>query len=294
MTLATAQLPQTAPVPADRAGPACRRRRGRAAATRRPGPEARHRRRRLDRSPLAHARPSGRCRSRSGATATARGSSPGGRPRTCRRSGRLSGPCATWRSDGTATSPDRPRYRRAAFQVRTWIRRRCPNALPYSNRKRLPCGSTTPIGAGPFPMPCQTAARSIDNEFVDRTCRRPDLPAPAQDCQVAVVRAPPRAVTPRKEQRKEAPAPALSSRPSPRERTDATMRQAKSLLAATFPARADGRDNAPGQVVISGDLPRASGRTPLARPHCHPEPLASRAGQTIDEIRIRLDYNFPL
>ena len=48
-----------------------------------------------------------------------------------------------------------------------------------------------------------------------------DLPAPAQDCRVAVIRAPPRAVTPRKVQCREAPAPALSSRPSPRERTDA-------------------------------------------------------------------------
>ena len=42
-----------------------------------------------------------------------------------------------------------------------------------------------------------------------------NLPAPAQDCRVAVVRAPPRAVTRRKERCKDAPAPALSSRPSP-------------------------------------------------------------------------------
>ena len=48
-----------------------------------------------------------------------------------------------------------------------------------------------------------------------------NLPAPAQDCRVAVVRAPPRAVTRRKERCKDAPAPALSSRPSPCERTDA-------------------------------------------------------------------------
>ena len=124
-------------------------------------------------------------------------------------------PCATWPSDGTATSPDRPRYRRAAFQVRKCIRRRWLSAPPYSNRKRLPCGSTTPIGAGPFPMPCKP------QRDPSTTNCRPHLPAPAQYCQVAVVRAPPRAVTPRKEQRKAPPASALSSRPSPRERTDA-------------------------------------------------------------------------
>ena len=39
MTLATDHIPQTAPV-ADRAGPACRRRRGRTGATHRPDPEA--------------------------------------------------------------------------------------------------------------------------------------------------------------------------------------------------------------------------------------------------------------
>ena len=35
----------------------------------------------------------------------------------------------------------------------------------------------------------------------------------------------------------------------------------------------------------------ANERTPLARPHCHLEPIAVREGQSIDEIRIRLDYN---
>ena len=81
-----------------------------------------------------------------------------------------------------------------------------------------------------------------------------DLPAPAQDCRVAIVRAPLRAVTRRKERCKDAPAPALSSRPPPCERTDA---------------------------------PRAT-----ARPHCQLEPIAFRTGQPIDEIRIPFDYNF--
>ena len=40
------------------------------------------------------------------------------------------------------------------------------------------------------------------------------------------------------------------------------------------------------------DLPRANGRTPLARPHCQLVPIAFRDGQPIDEIRIPFDYNF--
>ena len=129
---------------------------------------------------------SGRCRSNSGATATAPDSSPGARPRTCRHSGRWSRPCATRRSGGTA----RRQVRRAKDAWRFKSASIAPAAIRPTNR-------------------------SAPDRFVE------DLPAPPQDCRVAVIRAPPRAVTPRKVQCREAPAPALSSRPSPRERTDA-------------------------------------------------------------------------
>ena len=49
---------------------------------------------------------SGPCRSSSGATATAPDSSPGARPKTCRRSGRWSRPCATRRWGGMASWTD--------------------------------------------------------------------------------------------------------------------------------------------------------------------------------------------
>ena len=113
------------------------------------------------------------------------------------------------------------RRQRAAIQVRKCLRRRWPNALPYSNRKRPPCGSTTPIGAGVRSGCHANRSGTHRQRIVGRTCRRPDPPAPAQDCRVTVVRAPPRAVTPRKEQCRAPPAPALASRPSPRERPDA-------------------------------------------------------------------------
>ena len=76
-----------------------------------------------------------------------------------------------------------------------------------TTRRTRPGSSTCAASATACPGPVTRAS--------------PDLPAPAQDCRVAVIRAPPRAVTPRKVQCREAPAPALSSRPSPRERTDA-------------------------------------------------------------------------
>ena len=160
----------------------------------------------------------GRCPPASAGSATGRASLPGARPRTWRRSRRWRKPCP--RPPWSAAADPRPERRVSALTCRfgtAWVPRRMQTRV--YRRRRL-------HGQG-------------------------DLPAPAQDCRVAVVRAPPRAVTRRK--------------------NGVRTRRLRHFRP---------------------DLPRANGRTPLARPHCQLEPIAFRTGQPIDEIRIPFDYNF--
>ena len=122
-----------------------------------------------------------------------------------------------------------------------------------------------------------------------------NLPAPAQDCRVAVVRAPPRAVTRRKERCKDAPAPALSSRPSPCERTDAPRagsRPAPSRASARRPTHppSPARRTAPGPRSgraphtprpRPGRAPRPPLTRPLSRHRARSRPTGPRAGSRV-------------